>query len=81
MLAYFLQGFPRDVPGQSRTGRPVVPLSQDKGRSKCPGTSRDKIIPQKTGKGRSKTGKGNFKTGNHAIVLFSNFKKMKKVLN
>ena len=23
-------GFPRDVPGQSGTGRPVVPLSQDK---------------------------------------------------
>ena len=39
MLAYFLLGFPRDVPGQSWTGRPVVPLSQDKGRSKNPGTN------------------------------------------
>ena len=45
------QDVPRDVPGQSGTGRPVVPLSRDKkkscpgvslsrdkGRSKCPGT-------------------------------------------
>ena len=31
-------GFPRDVPGQSGTGRPVVPLSQDKkiSLSHCP---------------------------------------------
>ena len=28
-----------DVPGQSGMGRPVVPLSRDKGRSKNPGTN------------------------------------------
>ena len=77
------QDVPRDVPGQTGTGRPVVPLSRDKkkflsrcpfvpgqgqeqmSRDKlfCPGTSRDKITPQKPGKRRSKTEKGCSKTG------------------
>ena len=38
---------PRDVPGQNGTGRPVVPLSRDKGRSKCPGTNSS--VPSRPG--------------------------------
>ena len=67
----------RDVHGQSRTERPIVPGQkyfpgqgqEQKSWDKllCPGTSRDKITfppkKQRTRKGHSKTGKGRCKTG------------------
>ena len=78
----FKLGFPRDgtsrdkpgqdvplslCPGTKKNSCPGVPLSRDKGRSKCPGTNSSvpsrpgtKSLAQKntkTGKGRSKTGK------------------------
>ena len=53
-LTDHLLGFPRDVPGQTGTGRPVVPLSRDKKKflSRCPFVpgqgqeqmSRDKLL-------------------------------------
>ena len=78
-------GFPRDGTSRDNPGRvvrlslcprtkvfpcPVVPLSQDKGKSKNPGTNfsvpgrqGQNHFPQKTGKGCSETGKGCSKTG------------------
>ena len=63
--------FPRN--GTKKFSCPGVPLSRDKGRSKCPGTNPS--VPgcpgtkspekrrSKTGKGCSKTGKGRSKAG------------------
>ena len=72
-------GFPRDVPGQTGTGRPVVPLSRDKKKflSRCPFVpgqgqeqmSRDKLlcpVPSRdniTFPKEQKTGNGRSKTG------------------
>ena len=44
---------PRDVPGQTGTGRPVVPLSRDKKKilvpvSRCPGTRAGANVPGQT---------------------------------
>ena len=67
----------RDVPGQTGTGHPVVPLSRDKKKflSRCPFApgqgqeqmSRDKITPKKPGKRRAKTEKGVLKQENDVL--------------
>ena len=54
---------PRDVPGQTGTGRPIVPLSRDKKKL----LSREKITPQKPGKRHSKTEKGHSKQENDVL--------------
>ena len=75
---YFILAFPRDVLGQAGTGRPAVPLSRDKGWSKCPGTNssvpgrpRTSLLPHwqyfrvfQIRKGLSKTGEDNQKQEN-----------------
>jgi hypothetical protein len=67
-------------------------MSRDK--PLCPGTSRDKITLQKTGKisfktgkghsetekGRSKTGKGRYKTGNEVLKQERTFENRKSTI-
>ena len=55
----YLVGFPQDgtsrcpfVPGQKKNSCPGVPLSRDKGRSKCPGTNSS--VPARPGTKRFK---------------------------
>ena len=64
----------RDVPGQTGTGRPVVPLSRAKGRSKClrtnssvPGCPVTKSPPQNQEKDVLKQKKGILKQENDSL--------------
>ena len=65
----------REVPGQTGMGRPVVPLSRDKGKSKCPGTNSSvlghpvtKSLSQKNIKNRKRMSK-NSKSGHFFEIL------------